>query len=165
MASPVNAQGSVAMCYDAANLRFSKAFSSTSNASDEFTFSIIFINATQYNMCVGPNDCFGGVAPSTCTKAEHASYPYPSNQFENYTLVGEEVVDGNRHVMHWVGLSQVGAYDTDQYFYTSSGKYPGFPAGNVMIAEPDWTTEIRWFDTFESGANDDCFKLIAQCNQ
>eukprot|EP01084_Bolivina_argentea_P256149 431153_1 len=165
MHDPVNVEGDVAMCYNADKQQFSKAFHGTSNSSDVFTFKLLFLGTIQYSICYGPDKCFGSMPPNSCSNTSHPIFPYPINQFENYTNVGEETVHHNRNVFHFVGLTPFG-YDSDQYFYTESksNKYPGYPAGNIMIAEPGWTTEVRWFDEFTAGTNQDCFALISSCN-
>lgn len=141
MHEPVNIEGTLEMCYDFSNEKFSKSFHGTSNSSDIFTFKLLFLGKIEYNICYGPNPCFG-IPVNTCTNSGHSSFPYPQNQFENYTNVGEEIVHNNRNVFHYVGLTPFG-YDSDQYFFTQNkdNKYPGYPAGNIMIAEPGWTTE------------------------
>eukprot|EP00483_Globobulimina_turgida_P012952 UN12976 len=162
---PVNVKGDITICYNAEKQQFSKAFHVTSNSSDIFTSKFIFLGTKQYVICYGPSDCWG-TAPNTCKNSTHPTFPYPINQFENYTNVGEETVHHSRNVFHYVGSSPFG-FDTDQYFYTesNSNKYPGYPAGNIMIAEPGWTTEVRWFDEFSAGTNQDaCFALISSCN-
>lgn len=142
MHEPVNVKGTLEMCYDFKNEQFAKAFHGTSNSSDIFTYKLLFLGKIQYNICYGPSPCFGSVPVNSCSNATHPMFPYPQNQFENYTMVGEETVNHDRNVFHFVGLMPFG-YDSDQYFYTEShdNKYPGFPAGNIMIAEPGWTTE------------------------
>lgn len=154
------------ICYDVEKESYSKSFTSTTNSSDIFTFKMVFIGQKQWNMCLGPNPCWGQNPVNYCLKLQHESFPYGTNQFENYTNVGREVILNNRNVYHYVGHMNEFNYSTDQYFYTNDTKnmYPGFPAGNVMISEPGWCTEIRWFDTFVSGVNDDCFTLINSCN-
>merc|ERR1719150_3288527 len=107
-------------------MKFAKAFHSATNSSDTFTYKLLFIGSTQYNICLGPGDCFGSIAPNTCSNSTHPTFPYPHNQFENYTNVGQEIVDRDRSVIHFVGLTPFG-YDSDQYFFTEDqeNKYPG----------------------------------------
>eukprot|EP01084_Bolivina_argentea_P151882 265045_1 len=54
MHEPVNAEGTLEMCYDFKNQQFAKAFHATSNSSDTFTYKLLFLGAIQYNICYGP---------------------------------------------------------------------------------------------------------------
>ena len=100
--------------------------------------------------------------------------------FENYTNVGQfqrvisdSYISNNLNLLSsgsnseildlWVGNYigyGSGAFGTNQYFDNKTG----IIRGNILIQEPNFITEIRWFDNVWDEYNNDCFELPSYCN-
>ena len=169
-----NLSGNLTFCYDGDKLKFAKYFSF---GSDNSLLGLIFDDKIEYSICFGPSDCATGASAKTCTKSNLPQFPFPSNQFENYTYISQFTrVDNNNNgniynknssdnkMDLWVGNNigyGEGYFGTNEYFDSSTGNI----IGNVLIQEPGWVTEIRWFDTVWNGYDSSCFQIPDYCNE
>jgi hypothetical protein len=154
-------------CYDASKSIFSKFFT---NRASGFSQQIITISKKKYFACLGPADCWGEMQAGTCTVSDLPAFPFQSSQFENYSYVGTQTVqnfNGTSHrVETWVGTihgySKGGPLPTIQYF---GAKEDGKAEirGNILIDEPGWVTEIRWFDDATPNVKPTCFVVPDSC--
>ena len=146
-----NNTGTFTMCYDAGNNLFAKHYAQTGTPN---VISLVFLDTKFYKYFVPQN---------TCTLTQLSAFPFPINQFENYSMVGKEIVN-QKSVEHYTGTFEgvgEGPYSTDQYFSIQTG----LPTGNIMINEPNWTTERRFFDYFWLNQTmNGCFNIINACN-
>eukprot|EP01084_Bolivina_argentea_P228645 386128_1 len=167
----LNASGSIQFCYDSEKMRFTKNFTYNvyQGQKTEFSLSLIFINNTEYMLCHGPNNCHNNMEPGQCSKYALIQFPFGQNQFENYTIVGTVNVYNtavqkqqtvNQYVGDIIGYPN-GPFATIQYFDPTNLTHQ---MGNIYIDEFAWYTEIRWFDTIQSGVNQKCFNLFKSCN-
>ena len=157
-------------CYDEAASVFSKFFTDDSRG---FTEQIIIVGRKKYSACLGPAPCWGGGTPAhTCHVADLPAFPFGADAFVNYTELpgGTQTVRdfaGTAHdVTAWVGsvhgYSSGGPLPTIQYFDAAS---PHTIRGNVLIDEPGWVTEIRWFNDATEGVAASCVAVPPSCTR
>ena len=168
-----NISGNITFCYDGENLKYSKHFSN-----EDSSWALTFYNNTEYFICYGPGICDVTHEPQTCDVISIPQFPFPMNQFENYTFVGDfnlvtYTTENNKELNSnsssssmalWVGNNigyGLGYFGTNQYFDSKNSK---IIKGNVYINEPGWVTEIRWFDYIWYKNNPSCFDLPSYCN-
>lgn len=157
-------------CYDASVATFSKFFTKRDAG---FSQQIIIVGNKKYFACLGPGPCWEGMAPRTCSVSTLPMFPFSLNQFENYSHVGTQTVQNfngsSFQVEAWVG--QIDGYTsagtplaTVQYFDSSSSSSHINIRGNVLINEPGWVTEVRWFDDAVPGVKQGCFSVPDFCD-
>lgn len=159
--------GTIKFCYDGARNIYTKIFNSTVS---NYVKIGVFNDTRFYFQCMGPNKCGKSATTpvGTCRLTVMPQFPFPMNQFENYTIVGQEVVHENPAI-HWVGTNVGYAagepFAMDQYMDVDNPCVSNI--GNIIIDEPRASgtpvTEIRWFDKVYDEVDEHCFDILPSC--
>jgi len=157
-----SASGKLKFCFDGDNNRFAKHFMFEDGRKN---ISLIYDSHDYYWMSAG-----------SCTYSYMPRIPFPSNQFENYSYIGREIIyqrlingdilKSDSH--HWIGTC-VGydgdkTWTTNQYFDVSNPC--SIPTMNTYIDFHGLgTNEIRYFTKVIPGFDQDCFDIMEVCNK
>lgn len=81
--------GKLKFCFDGDNDRFAKHFMFEGGMRN---ISLIYNGHDYYWMCPGEEDCATPYPAGSCTYSYMPRIPFPSNQFENYSYIGREIL-------------------------------------------------------------------------
>ena len=114
----------------------------------------IFVGTTKYDFKTKGN--------LTCTKSQLDAFPYPKNQFENFTLVStdDRITREQNHVDSWVGTGMLGYAITMDTLQDAEQTVRRI----VYIDKPGWHTEIRNYDEAKDSVPATAFAIPSYCH-